>query len=252
MKVLIIEDEMPNAKRLQKMLLQIDAGIEVCAILESISDSVQWFRRHPHPDIAFMDVRLADGLCFEVFSQTTVHCPVIFTTAYDEYALRAFKVNSVDYLLKPVNIGELSSSLDKFRQIHRHPPGNNMMNDVITMLKQQQKSYRTRFLLPFKDTYNTLLVQDIAYFYTELKVTWAIQYNKQGHIVPYTLEELEDQLDPAIFFRANRQYLVSSSSIVAIHNYFNGKLKVMVQPGIKDDLVISRERAAGFKKWLDR
>jgi two-component system response regulator LytT len=251
MKVLIIEDELPNAKRLQKLLAETDPGIEVSAVLESITESVDWFRKNIHPDLAFMDVRLADGLSFDIFSRITVQCPVIFTTAYDEYALRAFKVNSIDYLLRPVNRDELRASLEKFRQM-RQPVNNNTMNEVIAVLRQQQKSYRTRFLLPLKESWQTLMVADVAYFYSEFKITWAVLNNKQKQLLPYTLEELEDQLDPDIFFRANRQYLISSSCIAGIHNYFNGKLKVMVQPPVTDHVVISREKAPGFKKWLDR
>lgn len=251
MKVLIIEDELPNAKRLQKLLTQIDSGIEVSAVLESTAESVDWFSKNSHPDLAFMDVRLADGLSFEIFSHIAVQCPVIFTTAYDEYALRAFKVNSIDYLLKPVNQDELRASLEKFRQMMQSS-NNHVVNDVIAILRKQQKNYRSRFLLPFKETYLTLMVADVAYFYSEFKITWAVLNSKQKQLLPYTLEELEDQLDPDIFFRANRQYLINSNSIAGIHNYFNGKLKVIVQPPVTDDVVISREKAPAFKKWLDR
>lgn len=251
MKVLIIEDELPNAKRLQKLLTEIDSGIEVSAVLESTAESVDWFSKNSHPDLAFMDVRLADGLSFEIFPHIAVQCPVIFTTAYDEYALRAFKVNSIDYLLKPVNQDELRASLEKFRQMMQSP-NNHVVNDVIAILRKQQKNYRSRFLLPFKETYLTLMVADVAYFYSEFKITWAVLNNKQKQLLPYTLEELEDQLDPDIFFRANRQYLINSNSIAGIHNYFNGKLKVIVQPPVTDDVVISREKAPAFKKWLDR
>lgn len=251
MKVLIIEDELHNARRLENLLQQIDQEIRIEAVLESIAESVNWLQHHEHPNLAFMDVRLADGLSFEIFSDIDVKCPVIFTTAYDEYALRAFKVNSIDYLLKPVNIVELRASLGKFRQMTQLH-NNNLLDDVIAILRQQQKNYRLRFLLPFKDSYITLMVSDIAYFYSEHRNTWAVMNNSQKYVLSYTMEELEDQLNPDLFFRANRQFLISSKAIEGIHNYFNGKLKLIVKPTGKENIVVSREKSMSFKKWIDR
>lgn len=253
MKILIIEDEAHNARYLQKVLQEIDERITVLAVLESVEESVAWLQGHPAPDLALMDVRLADGLSFEIFSRITVPCPVIFTTAYDEYALRAFKVNSIDYLLKPVNSGELRQSLEKYRQTRERPAaGNGLLEDMLSILKGREQNYRQRFLLPFKDTYFTIFVKDISFFYSENRISRAVMQNGTEHHLPFTLEELEEQLHPDHFFRANRQYLVNSNSIRSIQNCFNGKLKVIMQPTSREDILVSREKAGVFKKWLDR
>ncbi|RQO75654.1 DNA-binding response regulator [Pedobacter sp. KBW06] len=252
MKVLIIEDEQHNAKRLSALLKEIDSDIEILAILESVAESVDWFKYQRQPDLTFMDVRLTDGLSFDIFSQIKVKCSVIFTSAFDEYAIRAFKVNSVDYLLKPVKIEELKESLEKFKTNMAPPYVAQMMDDVSGILRQQQKNYRSRFLLPSKDILYTVLIKDVIYFYTEYRITRAVMADNQSHIVPFTMEELEEQLDPDIFFRVTRQYLLNSSGIVKIVNYFNGKLQILTNPETQEKIVMSRDRSKIFKKWLDR
>jgi two-component system response regulator LytT len=248
----IIEDELYNAQRLSNMLALVDPTVQVLAILEGVEESVTWLKSNLQPDLIFMDVRLTDGISFDIFTQVEVCCPIIFTSAFDQYALRAFKVNSVDYLLKPINTDELMQSLDKFKASFRHPPMLATLRDISTILQQQKKSYRTRFLLPVRDSYHALQVSEISYFLSEHKITKAITQNGHQYIIPFTLEDLTDQLDPDLFFRANRQYLISNFSISKIHNFFNGKLSVSLLPAAPEKLIISRDRSKLLKKWLDR
>lgn len=252
MKVLIIEDELHNAKRLKAILAEIDPEIEVAAILEGISESINWLNEHDHPDLIFTDVRLTDGLCFDIFSAVEIKCPIIFTSAFDEYALRAFQVNSLDYLLKPIKKEALLKSLHKFKTTMRPAYLSQMLDDVAAILKQQQKNYRTRFLIPVRDSFYTILIKDVAYFYTEYRTTRAVMPDNQHHIISFTMEELEEQLDPDVFFRISRQYLINNNSITRINNHFNGKLHVVLKPEPSEKIIISRDRSRLLKQWLDR
>ncbi|EDM36741.1 putative response regulator [Pedobacter sp. BAL39] len=253
MKILIIEDEIHNANRLQSMVREICPDVVIAGILESVADSIDWFKHYDEPDLILMDVRLADGLCFEIFSACTITAPVIFTTAYDEYAIRAFKVNSIDYLLKPVHKPELEAALSKLRQIsgnqHQADP---MIANLVEIIKKQEPVYRNRFLIQVPDGYRTVHVDDIQYIYSEFKVTHLVLTNDTVYTVSQTMDELEEQLDPGVFFRANRQHIISVHSIRDIHNFFNGKLKVVLHKHPEVEILISREKAALFKHWLDR
>lgn len=252
MRILIIEDEIHNANRLQAMVREIIPDVAIPAVLESVADSIDWFASNEAPDLILMDVRLADGLCFEIFSACTITAAVIFTTAYDEYAIRAFKVNSIDYLLKPIHKAELEASLIKYRQlINNHHP-DPMISDLVEIIKKQGVSYRSRFLIPLSDGYRTIIVNDIEYIYSEFKITHLVLVNESVHSINYTMDELEEQLDPSLFFRANRQHIISIDSIKDIHNFFNGKLKVVLYRHPEIEILISREKAAAFKQWLDR
>lgn len=252
MNVLIIEDEKPNAKRLQNLLAEINPHINVVDILESISDSIEWFASNKEPDVILMDVRLADGLCFEIFSACKIKTPVIFTTSYDEYAIRAFKYNSIDYLLKPIDKTELTAALGKYKQISVQYQGDFMINNLVEIMKKQGVVYRNRFLIPFNDGYKTILVQDIDYVYSEFKTSHIVLKDRQVQVIHLTMDELEEQLDPETFFRANRQHIISVNSIKSIHNYFNGKLKVILNNQPDAEIFISREKAGPFKQWLDK
>jgi two-component system response regulator LytT len=252
MKILIIEDERHNANRLQAMVKEINPENIVCDILESVTDSVEWFNTHPSPDLILMDVRLSDGLCFEIFSSCTVIAPVIFTTAYDEYAIKAFKVNSIDYLLKPIHRPELEAALTKFKQLISNQQPNPAITDLIDIIKKQGASYRSRFLIPLNDGYKSVGVEEVDYIYSEFKVTHLVSTDGQVYATTQTMDELEEQLDPSSFFRANRQHIISLSVIKDIHNYFNGKLKVVINKYPDVEILISREKAVSFKHWLDR
>jgi two-component system, LytTR family, response regulator LytT len=244
--IVIIEDEKPNADRLKRLIKTIRPQAEILTFIDSIAESVDWLNNHPHPDVIMMDVRLADGLSFEIFEQTKVDSPVIFTTAYDEYAVKAFKYNSIDYLLKPVEQDELETAFAKLETTQNNPV---QIEGLLNFL--QPKEYRNRFLLPYRDGYKSLLVNDVAYFYSELKITRAKLYNGTEEIVPQTMEDLEQQLSPKVFFRANRQFIVHIEAIEQVHNYFNGKLKLAIKNTPDAEIIVSREKANLLKNWLD-
>lgn len=197
-----------------------------------------------------MDVRLADGLSFEIFNHIEVKCPVIFTTAYDEYAVRAFKYNSVDYLLKPIEKEELETALNRYELLMREVQ---TLNPIIENLLTQMlpKEFRNRFLLPYRDGYKTVMVSEIAFFFSELNTTQAHLFNGDFEIVTQPLEKLEQQLDPKHFFRANRQYIINMDSVAQVQNYFNGKLRIILKKYPDRDIIISREKAPQFKNWMD-
>lgn len=246
--IVIIEDEKPNADRLQRLIRTIKPEAKVVAVLDSIADSVEWIATNVQPDIIMLDVRLSDGVSFEIFEKVKVECPVIFTTAYDEYAVRAFKHNSVDYLLKPVEQEELHAAFEKLESL-------SVKNEQVSLEGLlhflQPKEYRSRFLLSYRDGYKSVLVSDVVYFYSELKITRAKLDSGLEEIIPQTMEELEQQLDPKSFFRANRQFIVHIDAIQQIHNYFHGKLKLAMRNNPEVEIIVSREKAHALKAWLN-
>ncbi|MEO4006181.1 LytTR family DNA-binding domain-containing protein [Flavobacterium sp. CAU 1735] len=249
-KIVIIEDEKPNADRLKRLLLDIRPDAEILAILDSVKESVAWLALHEKPDIIMMDVRLADGLSFEIFNHIEVKCPVIFTTAYDEYAVRAFKYNSIDYLLKPIEKEELETALNSYElHIQEVQTLNPIIENLLTQI--QPKEFRNRFLLPYRDGYKTVMVSEVAFFFSELNTTQAHLFNGDFEIVTQPLEKLEQQLDPKHFFRANRQYIINMDSVALVQNYFNGKLKIVLKKYPDREVIISREKAPQFKNWMD-
>jgi len=248
----IIEDEKHNAIRLKRIVEEIDAGFQVVDIIPTVAEAVTWFNQHQHPTIALMDIRLADGISFDIFDRVTISSSVIFTTAYDEYAIQAFKVNSVDYLLKPIEKEELTKAIDKARNLHVGAASDPYISELISYFKRKDVKYRKRFLFPFKDGFKTVNVADIAFIYSEAKNTHLILANGSMQLATQTLEELEEQLDPDQFFRANRQYIVNINSLESIHNHFNGKLKIVVKSHEHHEILISKEKAPLFKQWLDR
>lgn len=244
-KIVIIEDEKPNSDRLKRLLIELRPDIEILAILDSVKGAIQWFSQHLAPDLVMMDVRLADGISFEIFNQVKIECPVVFTTAYDEYAVKAFKYNSIDYLLKPIEKDELELALNKFESQMLRPSIENLLQYI------QPKEYRTRFLLPYRDSYKTVMISDIAFFYSELNITYAKLYTGEKEVIPQTLENLELQLNPKEFFRTNRKYIVHLNAIQKVHNYFNGKLKIDLKNNPQEEVLISREKKPLFKTWMD-
>jgi len=249
-KVLILEDEKLNTERIKRLLHEIRSDVEILGALTSIKKTVDWLSRNDSPDLILMDVKLADGLSFEVFKLTEIKCPVIFTTAYDEFAIKAFKYNSIDYLLKPIDKDELESALLKFErttgQLYLKKP---IIEELIA--KVQPKNYRTRFLVPFRNGFKKTDVEDIAFFYSSENICYANLFKGEKVVIPHTLESLEKELEPKLFFRANRQFIVHINSIENVHNYFNGKLKLNLKGNKNIDVLISRPKAPLFKIWLD-
>lgn len=250
MKILIIEDEKHNASRLQRLLLEIDSTIEIVEILATVKESIQWFKANTNPDVVLMDIRLSDGLSFDIFDKVQIDCPVIFTTSYDEYAVRAFKVNSIDYLLKPIEKEELQGALDKANYIKKRVISD--MEQLINLFQERKTIYRKRFLIPKHNGYKTIVTEDVDYFFSELRITYLITDQNEKIVVQQTLEDLEDELDPDLFFRANRQYIINVNSIHMIQNSYNGKLKILLKKGQSNEVIVSKEKAPLLKRWLDK
>jgi two-component system, LytTR family, response regulator LytT len=253
MKILILEDEGLASEKLEKLLLEAEPDATIVATLKSVESAIDWLRNNPHPDVIFSDIRLLDGLCFQIFEEVKVEKPVIFTTAYDQYAIKAFQVNSVDYILKPVQKDKLIASLAKLKS--RTPKENAALPDfqsVLKYLKSVQPEYKTRFMVRLGQKIIAVPVEKIAYFFTENKLTFVITKDNKRYPLDQPLDELVEVLDPRIFFRINRQYIITFDSIGEIHPYFKGRIKLILQPKGEDDIVISAERTPEFKKWIDQ
>ncbi len=251
MNYIIIEDEQHNAELLKGMVEKYDSSADLLTVLPSIQESVEWLNTHTHPDVIFMDIRLADGLSFDIYKQVNIQSPVIFTTAYDEYALQAFKVYGVAYLLKPIVQEELEEALEKVIEF-RPLISTEDVSGILNMLQTQQKKYKTRFLLHYRETYKMIPVEDIDYVYLEHKIVHFKLLDGSMIIVPYNLEELEEQLDPHYFFRVNRQYILHIHSIESIHKHFNEKAKIVLKRDRNAEVIVSRIKMPQFKLWLDR
>lgn len=249
--VLIIEDELPNIQRLKKMLYALEKGIVIVDSLQTVHDSINWLKNNEQPDIILMDVRLTDGLSFEIFNHVKIKSSVIFITAYDEYALRAFEVNGVDYLLKPLEADKLEKGLSRAKSFKINSNDDSIFQ-LVKSIQAKQPIYRTRFLIPYRENYLLMMTSEIAYFTSENRVTFLITHDSQRFKVDQTLETLEKELDPEFFFRASRQFIISLKSIHKIHQSFNGQLKIELEPTLSDSLSLSREKSSQLKKWLDQ
>ncbi|WP_020604697.1 LytR/AlgR family response regulator transcription factor [Spirosoma spitsbergense] len=259
MNVVIIEDEARTARQLERMLKQYDETIHILIQLPSVAEAVAWFNGNPAPDLAFMDIHLEDGLAFGIFEQLHLTLPVIFTTAYDEYMIKAFKVNSIDYLLKPVDYDEMVAALEKFKTIRTVPtPGGNTpaspdLNMLLQLMQQSRdKQYRERFMVSLGTKIRSIEVADIAYFFSEDKATYLVTKEGQSLPVEYSLDQLVNLLNPDHFFRVNRQFFVARPAIQTIHNYSAGKLKLDLTPAARHELFVSISRMSEFKDWLGR
>ena len=250
MKVLIIEDEAAAASRLSKLLHDAAASVEIIEVLDSIETSVHFFQTQSAPDLVMMDIQLADGVCFNIFKQVEVKAPVIFTTAYDQFALEAFKVNSVDYLLKPVKEEDLKRALDKYHHWHEKATLLPDYEQLAQLIKQAGKSYKKRFLLRVGATIKTVNTEQVAYLYSEAKNTFLSTREGRTYTVDESLDKLEGLLDPGRFFRINRKFIVHIEAIEAMHTYSKARVLLELQPAYADKVVVSTERAAAFKRWL--
>ncbi|GAA0562047.1 LytR/AlgR family response regulator transcription factor [Chitinophaga japonensis] len=254
MEVLIIEDEEPAAERLVGLLRQYDARIRPLAILSSVEEVVKWFGDHRQPDLVLLDIHLSDGLCFDIFKQVAVRCPIIFCTAYDQYVLDAFQVHSIDYLLKPVQYQKLEKSLRKMEAIRSQmrPPGNDPhFNEIIQIIRTGRHSYKSRFMVKTGNRIKAVKSSDIAYFNSRNKVTLLVTRDGQRFPLDYTLDELMTMLDPVMFFHVNRNLVIHIDSVKEVHPYFKGRLKLLLSPEQEEEIVISSQKTPLFKAWLD-
>jgi len=247
MKTLVIEDEIPAARRLSKMLVSARPAVQILDTLDSVEGSVRWLRTFPAPDLIFMDIQIADGLSFDIFKQVEITAPVVFTTAFDQYAVQAFKVSAVDYLLKPIDPKDLEVALQKYdNQRFRQSP-----LDIEALSKLIKKeTYKDRFLVKTGQQLTFLPSAEIAFFRSSDGLTQAHVFAGKKFFVEHTLEELESLLDPREFFRISRGLLVRLSSIQKIHPHLNGRLKLELAPSSPEAVFVSRERASDFKTWL--
>ncbi len=257
MKVLIVEDEPLAAEQLEEMILTYESHIEILAKLDSIESAVQWLKTHPAPDLAFFDIQLADGLSFRIFEEVEFVTPVIFTTAFDEYALKAFEVNSIDYLLKPIGYENLAKAIDKYAKLFLAPQVNAPATLNLATIKsvmesiQKPKRYKSRFVVKRGEHLHSLSVEEVLYFYSEDKFTFIKTRQDQRFIIDFTLAELESQLDPERFFRVNRQYLITHTALKDIISYSHSRLKVNLLHSDDANIVVSKQKVPEFKTWLE-
>lgn len=249
MNVLIIEDEKPAARLLQRKIEKL--GLKVNTLLHSVEESLNWFQHNQHPDLIFLDIQLSDGLSFEIFEEINIKSAVIFTTAYDEYALRAFKLNSIDYLLKPIDEEELESAISKYKE--RSQPQNFTLD--FEMIKKMltnpvERSYKKRFTVKIGQHLKLINVDEIECFYSENKGTYLHTIDNRDYLLDITLEQLETELDPIFFMRINRKFIVKLGAIKEIQLHSNSRLKVVLLTYKEDEVIVARERVSDFKEWL--
>lgn len=259
MRILIIEDEELAVKKLQKTLASVEPDAVVAGIADSIRSAVEWLQNNRQPDLILMDIELADGQSFEIFNLVEVKSPVIFTTSYDEFALKAFKVNSIDYLLKPIQKEELEMALNKFKQLKQSVSGSEEQSgiNIDSLVKQlqqklQPKDFRKRFLVKFAQKLVSIEVDDIAYFYSDGRLNFFKTKDNKKYVVDYTMDELEDMLNPEKYFRISRSFYVSVESIDKIDDYFGNRLILQLKPEVDKEALVSREKVTDFKKWMGK
>ena len=259
MKALIIEDEIYAQEELKRLLEASGYGIEVLDCIDTVEDSIEWLHNNPRPDIIFLDVQLSDGLSFEIFKKVEVNSPIIFTTAFENYALKAFKVNSIDYLLKPIEADKLDESLRKFEKMKKSFETKkevvlnaDQVDRLFEITTDSKREYKKRFMVKTGDRIRHISVQDTAYFLSEHDYTYLVAQENKKFIIDYSLDELARILDPNDFFRLSRKCIANIHSVKMVNKYFNSRLEVILQPPTDDQILISRVRVPEFMKWLEK
>jgi two-component system LytT family response regulator len=250
MKALIVEDETLAADNLVKILMEI-GSIEVITVLESVNETVEWFKQNKEPEILFLDIHLADGSAFEIFEKVDINCPIVFTTAYDEYALKAFKVNSIDYLLKPLEFNAVTNSLEKHKRLIT--PSHSSVNDLRNLIDyfKKQKPFKSNFLIPTKgDKLIPLNTDEVMYFFIDYGTVKAVTAESKSFTMDKTLDEISEMVDPRLFFRVNRQYIISRKAIKDMDLWFNQRLSLNLKVSVPEKIVISKARIPEFKTWF--
>lgn len=252
MKAVLVEDEISACENFMYLLQQIDASIEIVKVLDGVKSAIDYFKNNKEPDLIFMDVHLGDGIAFEIFEAVTISAPIIFTTAYDQYAIKAFKLNSIDYLLKPINEDELGYAISKFKENNVNANDIKQIQKVLTEIKQQYKKYKATFLVHQKDALIPVKTIDFAFFYIELSLVKGITRTNETFILDRKMEDLEEELDPSLFYRINRQFIAQRTAIGKINYSFNGKLTITVSPKFNESIVISKAKSMHFKEWMSK
>jgi DNA-binding LytR/AlgR family response regulator len=252
MNILIVEDEPEAASRLSKILKDLRPDIKIVASIDSVKSAAKWLGENPSPELIFMDIQLADGLSFEIFEKVEIRVPVIFTTAYNEYALKAFKVNSIDYILKPLDKDDVAAAFKKYENLTGHSQSpNKMIESIGAAMQMLTKKYKERFVIKVGEHLRSVEVSDVLYFYSLEKTTFAVTSDGRKHVLDFTLDQLAELVDPKKFFRINRKYVVSVSSIKDMISHTNSRLKLLLRSSDDDDVIVARERVQEFKDWLD-
>ena len=263
MEVLIIEDEKLASDRLINMIRDIEPSTHILNTVESVRSAVLWLKNHPEPDLIFMDIHLADGISFQIFEKTEVHAPVIFTTAYNEYALRAFKVNSIDYLLKPIDKQELRAAFLKFMRVRNVPlspiPDHVQKTQVVLnyaqvmkeMMEMMTDRFKSRFIIRIGEHLKTIFVEDVVFFYSNEKSSYIRTENGRDFAMDCSLDQIENEVNPKLFFRVSRKHLISLKPIRDIIAYSGSRLKLILAGNATTEILVSREKVADFKKWLE-
>ncbi len=250
MNIIIIEDEKPAARLLQRKVEKI--GLSVQTLLHSVEDALSWFRNNPHPDLIFLDIQLSDGLSFEIFEQIEIKSAVIFTTAFDEYALRAFKLNSIDYLLKPIDEEELAIAISKFQNHFQKNTVSSLDFEMIRkmLVNPGEKNYKQRFTIKIGEHLKMIMIDEIECLYSENKGTYVHTFDNRDYLLDGTLEQIESELNPAHFFRVSRKFIIPLKAIKDILLYSNSRLKIILPTYKTEEIIVSRERVNDFKEWL--
>jgi two-component system, LytTR family, response regulator LytT len=256
MKLLIIEDEIPAQRLLQKMISEVKKNIEIVGCVGSVKAAVEWFKKNEQPDVVLLDIQLSDGISFNIFKEVNVESMIIFTTAFDEYVLQAFKVNSIDYILKPFDTDDLNKAFEKYelfnRKFIKEKNGTVNYDEIVSAIKNSKQEYRSRFLIQSGEHFYKLQVKDISYFYSSNKITFAVTFESREIPLDLSLEKLQEQLDPKQYFKINRQYIVNIDAILKVHTFFDGKLVVTTHPALKEKIIVGKDKAAEFKRWIDK
>lgn len=248
MRTLIIEDEQATAQRLKKLLIDIEPSVEVVSMLDSIESSVNWFNTNPHPDLIFQDIELADGSSFEIFNQVKVETPIIFITAYNQYAIDAFKVNSVDYLLKPVKKAELAESINKYKSVHAKSSMEIDYHALSQIIKKED--FQKRIVVKYGSTIKAIEIDDIAYFYSDSGNLLFRTFENNTYPLDFSLEKLEPLLNPKKFYRINRQFIIQYKAIKEMYSYSKSRVRIILEPACELETIASTDRSGDFKKWL--
>ena len=249
MKALIIEDESIAAQALESLIKETDPEVDIVAVLQTIEESVEWFEENQMPDLVFMDIHLADGSSFAIFEKVDITCPIIFTTAYDEYALKAFEVNSIDYLLKPINKGDLERALNKYKSFTASA-SKSSLEGLLEQMGGLKKKYKNCFLIPERDKLIPLATSNIAYIFIDTKTVKAIALDGHNYYLNQTLDEIMAQLDPEVFFRANRQFIISRHAVKDLSVWFGNKLAINLIVPVPEKIIVSKARVGEFKAWF--
>jgi two-component system response regulator LytT len=250
MNIIIIEDEKPAARLLQRKLEKL--GFSIQSLLHSVEESIHWFEKNTHPDLIFLDIQLSDGLSFEIFDKIEIKSPIIFTTAYDEYALRAFKLNSIDYLLKPIDEDELEAAITKFQNQFQKNAVSSLDFEAIKrmLVNPVQKEYKNRFSVKIGNQIKVILIDEIECFYSENKGTYLHTNDNRDYLLDISLEQLESELNPESFYRISRKFIIPLQSIKEIQVHTNSRLKVILPTYKEDEVIVAREKVSDFKNWI--